>query len=88
MGREGGWARFVDHDWGSNLRSQARDVQFVSHCEHHMAPIHGRAHIGYLPRRRVVGISKLVRLIEVYGRRLQIQERMTRGNRQHVGEGT
>jgi GTP cyclohydrolase IA len=54
-----------------------RDVQFVSHCEHHMAPIHGRAHIGYLPRRRVVGISKLVRLIEVYGRRLQIQERMT-----------
>jgi GTP cyclohydrolase I len=54
-----------------------RDVQFVSHCEHHMAPIHGRAHIGYLPTRRVVGISKLVRLIEVYARRLQIQERMT-----------
>ncbi len=54
-----------------------RDVQFVSHCEHHMAPIQGRAHIGYLPRRRVVGISKLVRLIEVYARRLQIQERMT-----------
>jgi GTP cyclohydrolase IA len=54
-----------------------RDVQFVSHCEHHMAPIVGRAHIGYLPTRRVVGISKLVRLIEVYARRLQIQERMT-----------
>jgi GTP cyclohydrolase IA len=54
-----------------------RDVQFVSHCEHQMAPIHGRAHIGYLPRRRVVGISKLARLVEVYSRRLQIQERMT-----------
>jgi len=54
-----------------------RDVQFVSHCEHHMAPIQGRAHIGYLPRHRVVGISKLARLVEVYARRLQIQERMT-----------
>jgi GTP cyclohydrolase IA len=58
--------------------SKARwDVQFVAHCEHHTAPIVGRAHIGYLPTRRVVGISKLVRLIEVYARRLQIQERMT-----------
>jgi GTP cyclohydrolase IA len=54
-----------------------RDVRFVSHCEHHMAPINGRAHIGYLPRRRVIGISKLVRLVEVFARRLQIQERMT-----------
>jgi GTP cyclohydrolase I len=54
-----------------------RDIHFVSHCEHHMAPIVGRAHIGYLPRDRVVGISKLARVVEVYSRRLQIQERMT-----------
>src|ERR1700726_202485 len=54
-----------------------RDIRFESHCEHHMAPIIGRAHIGYLPRNRVVGISKLARLVEVYARRLQIQERMT-----------
>ena len=54
-----------------------RDVRFVSHCEHHMAPIIGRAHIGYLPRNRVVGISKLARLVGAYARRLQIQERMT-----------
>ncbi len=54
-----------------------RDIRFVSHCEHHMAPITGRAHIGDLPRHRVVGISKLARLVEVYARRLQIQERMT-----------
>jgi GTP cyclohydrolase I len=54
-----------------------RDVRFVSHCEHHMAPIAGRAHIGYLPRSKVVGISKLARLVQVYARRLQIQEKMT-----------
>lgn len=54
-----------------------RDIRFESHCEHHMAPIIGRAHIGYLPRHRVVGISKLARLVEVYSKRLQIQERMT-----------
>ncbi len=54
-----------------------RDIRFVSHCEHHMAPIIGRAHIGYLPRDRVVGISKLVRLVEVYAKRLQVQEKMT-----------
>src|SRR5215471_1427288 len=54
-----------------------RDIRFVSHCEHHMAPIIGRAHIGYLPRHRVVGISKLARLVEVYAKRLQIQERIT-----------
>ena len=54
-----------------------RDILFVSHCEHHMAPIVGRAHIGYLPRNRVVGISKLARIVEVYARRMQIQERIT-----------
>jgi GTP cyclohydrolase I len=54
-----------------------RDIRFESHCEHHMAPVIGRVHIGYLPRNRVIGISKLARLVEVYARRLQIQEKMT-----------
>ena len=54
-----------------------RDIRFVSHCEHHIAPIIGRVHIGYLPRDRVVGISKLARLVEVYAKRLQVQEKMT-----------
>jgi len=53
------------------------DIRFESHCEHHMVPIIGKAHIGYLPDKRVVGISKLARLVEVYARRLQIQEKMT-----------
>jgi GTP cyclohydrolase I len=54
-----------------------RNIRFESYCEHHLAPIIGRAHIGYLPRTRVVGISKLARLVDVYAKRLQIQERMT-----------
>jgi GTP cyclohydrolase I len=54
-----------------------RDIRFESHCEHHLAPIIGRAHIAYLPDRRVVGISKLARLVDVYAKRLQIQEKMT-----------
>jgi GTP cyclohydrolase I len=54
-----------------------RDIRFESHCEHHLAPIIGRAHIGYLPSRRVVGISKLARVVELYAKRLQIQEKMT-----------
>ena len=54
-----------------------RDIRFESHCEHHMCPVIGRVHIGYLPRNRVVGISKLARLVEVYAKRLQIQEKMT-----------
>jgi GTP cyclohydrolase IA len=54
-----------------------RNVRFESHCEHHLAPIIGQAHIGYLPDRRVVGISKLARLVDAYAKRLQIQERMT-----------
>ena len=53
------------------------DIRFESHCEHHMAPIIGKVHIGYLPDRRVVGISKLARLVEVFSKRLQIQEKMT-----------
>jgi GTP cyclohydrolase IA len=54
-----------------------RDIRFESHCEHHLAPIIGRAHIGYLPSKRVVGISKLARVLEAYARRLQIQEKLT-----------
>jgi GTP cyclohydrolase I len=54
-----------------------RDVRFESHCEHHIASIIGRVHIGYLPDKRVVGISKLVRLVHVFAKRLQVQEKMT-----------
>ncbi len=54
-----------------------RDIGFESHCEHHIAPIIGRAHVAYLPDKRVVGISKLARVVEAYARRLQIQEKMT-----------
>jgi GTP cyclohydrolase I len=54
-----------------------RDIRFVSFCEHHMLPIVGRAHVGYLPHQRVVGISKLARVVNGYARRLQIQEKMT-----------
>ena len=54
-----------------------RDIAFESHCEHHMAPIIGKAHIGYLPDRKVVGISKLARVVEAFARRFQVQEKMT-----------
>ncbi len=54
-----------------------KDIPFESHCEHHMVPIVGKVHVGYLPDRRVVGISKLARVVEVFARRLQIQEKMT-----------
>jgi GTP cyclohydrolase I len=54
-----------------------RDVRFESFCEHHLAPIIGTAHIGYLPNRRVIGISKLARVVEAYAKRLQIQEKLT-----------
>jgi len=54
-----------------------RDIRLESHCEHHMVPIIGKAHIAYLPGKRVVGISKLARVIEVYAKRLQIQEKLT-----------
>ncbi len=53
-----------------------KDIRFESHCEHHLAPIIGRAHVGYLPTNRVVGISKLARVVEAYARRLQMQEKM------------
>ncbi len=54
-----------------------RDITFESHCEHHMAPIIGKAHVGYLPNNKVVGISKLARVVEAFSRRFQVQEKMT-----------
>ena len=54
-----------------------RDIRLESHCEHHVVPIIGKAHVAYLPDRRVVGISKLARVVEIYARRLQIQEKLT-----------
>ena len=54
-----------------------RDISFESHCEHHLAPIIGRVHVGYLPDRKVVGISKLARVVETFSRRLQVQESLT-----------
>ncbi|SBV48116.1 GTP cyclohydrolase I [Xanthomonas translucens pv. graminis ART-Xtg29] len=54
-----------------------RDIEYESHCEHHMAPIIGKVHVGYLPRGKVVGISKLARVVDVYARRFQVQEKMT-----------
>jgi GTP cyclohydrolase I len=54
-----------------------RDIRFESHCEHHLAPIIGRAHVAYLPTNKVVGISKLARVVETYAKRLQVQEKMT-----------
>jgi GTP cyclohydrolase I len=54
-----------------------KDIRFESYCEHHMVPIIGRAHVAYLPNKRVVGISKLARLVDAFAKRLQIQEKMT-----------
>ena len=58
-------------------REGLRDIEFESYCEHHMAPIIGRAHIGYLPTDKVVGISKLARVVDGYARRFQVQEKLT-----------
>ena len=70
-------SRTFDEVAGYDEMVVLRDISFESHCEHHLAPIIGRTHIGYLPRNRVVGISKLARLVDVYARRFQIQEKMT-----------
>ena len=70
-------ARTFEEVEGYDEMVMLKDIRFESHCEHHLAPIIGLAHIAYLPSRRVVGISKLARLVDVYAKRLQIQEKMT-----------
>lgn len=69
--------RTFDETGGYDEMVVLRDIEFFSHCEHHIVPIIGKAHIGYLPDKRVLGISKLARLVEVFARRLQIQEKLT-----------
>ena len=74
---EGLLARTFDEVGGYDDLVLLKDIPVVSHCEHHMASIRGVAHVAYLPDQRVVGISKLARLVEAFSRRLQIQERLT-----------
>ena len=74
---EGYLARTFEEVAGYDEMVVLRDIEFESHCEHHMAPIIGRAHVGYLPKGKVVGISKLARVVDSYARRFQVQEKMT-----------
>ena len=70
-------SRTFTEDGGYDDIVMLRDIEFTSHCEHHIAPFVGRAHVAYLPSEQVVGISKLPRVVEIYARRLQTQETMT-----------
>jgi GTP cyclohydrolase IA len=70
-------ARTFEETDGYDEMVVLRDIRLESYCEHHMVPIIGKAHVGYLPAHRVVGISKLARVVEAYAKRLQIQEKMT-----------
>jgi len=70
-------ARTFEETDGYDEMVLLRDIPFESYCEHHMVPILGKAHVAYMPRNRVVGISKLARVVDAYAKRLQIQEKMT-----------
>lgn len=70
-------ARTFEEVGGYDEMIVLRDIEYESHCEHHMAPIIGRVHVGYLPAGKVVGISKLARVVDAYAKRLQVQEKMT-----------
>ncbi len=70
-------ARTFEETDGYDEMIVLRDIAFISHCEHHILPVIGKAHVAYLPNKRVVGISKLARVVEAFAKRLQIQERMT-----------
>lgn len=70
-------ARTFEEVAGYDELIMLRNIEFESHCEHHMAPIIGRVHVGYLPHNKVVGISKLARVVDTFSRRFQVQEKMT-----------
>ncbi len=70
-------ARTFEETCGYDELIVLRDIEYESHCEHHMAPIIGKVHVGYLPNGKVVGISKLARVVEAYAKRFQVQEKMT-----------
>ena len=70
-------ARTFEEVGGYDEMVVLRDIEYESHCEHHMAPIIGKVHVGYLPAGKVVGISKLARVVDAYAKRFQVQEKMT-----------
>ena len=68
---------FEDGAEGTDEMIIVRDIQLYSHCEHHMAPFFGKAHVAYIPNKRIVGLSKLARVVDIFAHRLQVQERLT-----------